>query len=130
LRCIVVCDSFTDTSEQYDCQCETSSAADTVEDGFDEGITLLHVQYGNTQYCTVCCDQGQEYAQCLIQSRSCFFQEHFYKLYQGCDNQNERDVIQVFDVQRNQDQVINQPRSCTGQYDNEDYGHTHAGCGV
>ena len=47
----------------------TSSAADTVEDGFNERVFSLHVQNGNAQYSTVCGNQRQEHAQCLIQCR-------------------------------------------------------------
>lgn len=36
--------------------------------------------------------------------------EHFYKLYQSCDKQNEYDCLQIFKSQRNQDEFIDQSR--------------------
>ena len=106
LRDIVVRNFLTDSCHQHNGDGETESSCKTVYSTLQDIIVLLHVCKGHAKNCTVGGDQRQIHAKCLVKRRHAFLQEHFHKLYQRCNDQNEHDGLQISQIQRLQDQLV------------------------
>ena len=87
-----------DAGEQDHSYQEADAGAGGADDGLNEVVAVVNVQNGHAQDGAVCGDQGQIYAQCLIQSRDKLLQEVLQKLYQDGDDQDEHDGLEIAQV--------------------------------
>ncbi len=116
-----------DTSKDHNGDRKSDRRRETVHDPCQNTVVLLYIGKRHTQHCTVGRDQRKIHTQGLVQSRNEFLQEHLHELHQSRYDKDKNNGLQIRDIERQQNILIDCSRHRRGQSDDEDDRHTHTG---
>ena len=109
---------------------ENKSAAESVDDRFAEAVIVVDIENGNAENSAVGRYERQIDAERLIKRGNALFQHGLNKLDEQRDNENEYDRIEVFELIRNENAVVDRVGNAGRAYHYESYRKTHSGSAV
>lgn len=115
-----------DAGEDYQCQGEADGDGGGVDDALQEVHVLLDDQDGHAEDGAVGGDKRQEDAQGLIERGGNLLEHYLDHLHEACDDEDVGDGLQVFQMQRHEDIVHDEPGHHGGQKHDEQHGAAHA----